>query len=135
MKVKTLLSMLAVVLAVFAVNAQEMSVEDIKKRIKPTGNLHIAGAVAASAGAAAAGPRSGADIYNSACSACHTSGVLGAPKLHAAADWKPRLDDRGLDGVWKNALNGINAMPPRGTCGNCSDEDIKSAIEYMIEGV
>nr|MCS5577811.1 c-type cytochrome [Alteromonas macleodii] len=31
--------------------------------------------------------------------------------------------------------NGINAMPPRGTCGNCSDDEIKAAIEYMIEGI
>lgn len=114
-----------------AVNAQDMTEDDIKNRIKPVGKVHVAGA----APAAAAGPRSGADIYNQACVACHTSGVLGAPKLQVAADWQPRLDEKGFDQVWKNAVNGINAMPPMGTCGDCTEDDIKAAIEYMIEGI
>lgn len=113
--------------------AQEMSNEEIVERIKPYGSLHVAGAAAADAGASAA--RSGEDVYNSACVACHGSGVLGAPRLHNGADWQPRLDEKGLDGVWQNALSGINAMPPRGTCSNCSDDEIKAAIEYMIEGI
>ena len=46
-----------------------------------------------------------------------------------------RLADKGRDGVWKNAISGINAMPPMGACGNCSEDDILSAIDYMIEGV
>ncbi len=120
----------AVVLAVFAVNAQEMSDDAIKERIKPVGSVHVAGAAAA----APAGAMSGEDIYNKACVACHGAGVLGAPKLQNAADWQPRLE-KGFDTVWQNAINGFNAMPARGTCASCSDDDIKAAIEYMIEGV
>ena len=135
MKLKTWFTIAATALSVFAANAQEMSNEDIANRIKPVGQVHVAGAQAATAAAAAGGAKSGEDVYNSACVACHSSGVLGAPKLHVAADWKPRLDERSLDGVWQNALNGFNAMPPRGTCGNCSDDEIKAAIEYMIEGI
>lgn len=120
----------AVVLAVFAVNAQEMSDEAIKERIKPVGSVHVAGAAAA----APAGAMSGEDIYNKACVACHGAGVLGAPKLQNAADWQPRLE-KGFDTIWQNAINGFNAMPARGTCASCSDDDIKAAIEYMIEGV
>ena len=61
--------------------------------------------------------------------------MLGAPKLQDAADWQPRLDEKGFDTVWQNDINGINAMPPMGTCGDCSNDDIKAAIEYMIEGI
>nr|WP_240485135.1 c-type cytochrome [Aestuariibacter salexigens] len=109
-----------------------MTEEAIKERIKPTGSVHIAGAQAAPA---AGGPRSGEEIYNQACVACHGVGVLGAPKLQVAADWQPRLDEKGFDTVWQNAINGIGGMPPMGTCGNCSNDDIKAAIEYMIEGI
>ncbi len=135
MKVKTWLTMMATALTVFAVQAQEMSDEAIAERIKPVGKVHVAGAATESAATGGGGAKSGEDIYNQACVACHGSGVLGAPKLHVAADWQPRLDERGLDGIWQNAINGINAMPPMGTCGTCSDDDIKAAIEYMIEGI
>lgn len=111
--------------------AQESN-EDIIERIKPVGSVHVAGAEAA--GAAASGPRSGADVFNASCMACHGSGVLGAPKKDDAAAWGPRME-AGFDTVLANAINGFGAMPPRGTCGNCSDDDIKAAIEYMIEGI
>ncbi|MBT0586771.1 c-type cytochrome [Alteromonas oceanisediminis] len=119
-------------LSALSINAQEMTDEEIAERIKPYGSVHVAGAQAA---VADAGPRSGADIYNQACVACHGSGVLGAPKNQVAADWQPRLDEKGFDGIWENAINGINAMPPMGTCGDCSNDDIKVAIEYMLEGI
>lgn len=112
--------------------AQE-STSELENRIKPIGKVNIAGA--APAGAAVAGPRSGEDIYKTACTACHAVGVLGAPKTQVAADWQPRLDAKGYDQVWKNAINGINAMPPMGTCGDCTEDDIKAAIDYMIEGI
>ena len=133
MKLKRLLTIgiSSILVIAAAVNAQDMTEQDIADRIKPVGKVHVAGA----APAAEVGPRSGADIYNSACVACHTSGVLGAPKLQVAADWQPRLDEKGFDQVWKNAVSGINAMPPMGTCGDCTEDDIKSAIEYMIEGI
>ena len=116
----------------FSAQGQDMSEEQIKSRIQAVGKVHIAGIQAVSE--ASAGPRSGADIYAKSCSACHTPGIMGAPKSQVAADWTARLEN-GFDSVWKNAINGINAMPPRGTCGDCSDDDIKAAIEYMIEGV
>ena len=132
MKVKILLCVFVGLASVFAAHAQVDSNDAIKSRIEPVGNIYVAGAKAETA--AASGPRSGADVYNKACVACHTSGVLGAPKLQNAGDWSPRLE-KGFDVVWQNAINGINAMPPRGTCGDCSDEEIKAAIEHMIEGI
>lgn len=132
MKIKTLLSIVLVSFSTMLI-AQEMSEEEIRKRIQPVGSVHVAGAEAASAGSSA-GTRSGADVYNQACVACHGSGVLGAPKLQNAADWAPRME-QGMDVVLQNAINGINAMPPKGTCGNCSDDEIKAAIEHMIDGI
>lgn len=133
MKLKVLIGLFSGLFALGAVNAQDMTDEATKARIMPVGSVNVAGA--SSAAAASAGPRSGADIYNKACVACHTAGVLGAPKLHVAADWQPRLDEKGFDTVWQNAINGIGGMPPKGTCMDCSDEEIKVAIEYMIEGI
>ena len=92
MKVKTWLTMMATALTVFAVQAQEMSDDAIAERIKPVGEVHVAGAATESAAAGGGGAKSGEDIYNQACVACHGSGVLGAPKVHVAADWQPRLD-------------------------------------------
>ncbi|MBF7073382.1 cytochrome c5 family protein [Glaciecola sp. MH2013] len=131
MKFKVLISLIVSAIFFVSVNAQETTDQDLLDRIKPVGKVHVAGA----APAAAAGPRTGKQIYDAACVACHTSGVLGAPKLQVAADWQPRLDEKGFDQVWKNAVNGINAMPAMGTCGDCSEDDIKVAIEYMIEGI
>lgn len=119
-------------LCIFAAQAQEMSDEAIKARIKPVGSVHVAGAQAESA--AASGPRSGADVYGKSCVACHGVGVMGAPKLGDNNDWAPRIE-QGFDTLLSHAIKGFNAMPPKGTCGNCSDDEIKAAIEHMIEGI
>ena len=131
MKIKSVISALVSLFVVFAAQTQEMSADEIKSRIQPIGKVHVAGAQAA---AAASGPRSGQEVYGKSCVACHSAGVLGAPKLHDAADWAPRME-KGLDVLLKHAIEGFNAMPPRGTCGNCSDDEIKAAIEHMIEGL
>ena len=57
-------------------------------------------------------------------------GVLGAPKKGDTAAWDERLA-KGMDATLKNALNGLNAMPPKGNCANCSDDEILAAIKYM----
>lgn len=134
MKVKAFLAVLVASCSIIAASFAQESNSDLVDRIKPVGKVSIAGAAPAGE-AVAAGPRSGKDIYNGACTACHAIGVLGAPKTQVAADWQPRLDEKGFDQVWKNAINGINAMPAMGTCGDCSEDDIKAAIEYMIEGI
>ncbi|MBR9907511.1 MAG: cytochrome c5 family protein [Gammaproteobacteria bacterium] len=109
----------------------QQSNDDIKERIAPVAQVRVAGASAAASGAAAGGARSGDAVYNKFCAACHTSGVLGAPKINNAADWEPRLA-QGMDTVLKHAIEGYNAMPPKGTCNDCSEEEIQAAIDYMI---
>ena len=132
MKVIALFGVIAIALSSNLSSAQEMTDSAIKERIKPVGSVHVSGS-SAEAGVAAA--RSGQDIYNTACVACHGSGILGAPRLNNANDWQPRIDERGFDGVWQNAINGYNAMPPRGTCANCSDEEIRAAVKYMTKEI
>ena len=131
MKFKIFLCICIGVFGASALQAQEMSEDDIRARIQPVGKVHVAGAKAE---LASTGPRTGSEIYAKACVACHSSGVLNAPKLQDVADWAPRML-KGFDTVWKNAINGIGAMPPMGTCSDCSNDDIKAAIEHMIEGV
>ena len=112
----------------------DMSEAAVAERIKPVAQLNTGAAIVAAAPAPAAAPattRSGADIYNSTCVACHGTGAAGAPKLGDKAAWGPRIAN-GMDALMNTVLNGKGAMPPRGTCGNCSDGDLKATVEYMV---
>ena len=72
--------------------------------------------------------------YMASCFACHSTGAAGAPKVGAgmSVEWEPRLE-KGLDAVVQNAINGINTMPAKGLCFDCTDEDLRAIVEYMIE--
>jgi len=107
----------------------------IEERIAPVGSVCVAGtdcAAAGSAAAASSGPRSGSDVYNTYCAACHGTGAMGAPKSGDNGAWKDRLA-KGFNKTLANAINGINLMPPKGTCGDCSDDEIGAAIKYMAK--
>ncbi|RUO60176.1 cytochrome c5 family protein [Pseudidiomarina marina] len=108
----------------------QQSNDDIKERIAPVAKVRVAGANGSASGGGAESARSGEDVYNKFCAACHTSGVLNAPKINDAADWEERLA-QGMDTVLKHAVEGYNAMPPKGTCNDCSDDEIQAAIDYM----
>ena len=73
----------------------------------------------------------GQKIYQTSCQACHATGAAGAPKLGDKEAWAPRIA-QGTDALVASAIKGKNAMPPKGACGGCSDEDIKVAVEYMV---
>lgn len=68
------------------------------------------------------------------CAQCHMDGVLGAPKFGSPQDWQPRLT-KGIETLYKHAIDGINSMPPRGACDECTDEDIKAIVDYMISKI
>lgn len=125
--------------------ADELSPEAIAERIKPIGQVYtakdlegIAGAGAAPAAAASSGPRDGETVYKGACFACHDTGAAGAPKRGDKAAWEPRVA-QGIDTLKKHAIEGFTGksgmMPPRGTCTNCSDEEIENAIHYMTDNL
>ncbi|NVK37599.1 MAG: cytochrome c5 family protein [Gammaproteobacteria bacterium] len=105
----------------------------IEERIAPVGAVCVQGTECAAAGKAAAassGPRSGSDVFNTYCAACHGTGAMGAPKAGDKGAWKDRLA-KGFNKTLANAINGLNLMPPKGTCGDCSDEEIGNAIKHM----
>ncbi len=57
---------------------------------------------------------------------------MGAPKKGDAAAWEARVA-QGMDVLLDHAIKGFNAMPPKGTCMACSDDEIKAAIDFMLE--
>jgi cytochrome c5 len=85
--------------------------------------------MSAPAAGAAAGSRSGEQIYKAVCGACHEAGVAGAPKLGDSAAWAPRIKT-GLDGMMKVAIAGKNGMPPRGA-SDANDAELARTIVYM----
>lgn len=113
---------------------------DIGERVKPISktradgprnpNVGVAVGVPAAAVAAAIS-RNPQDIYGQYCTVCHQQGLAGAPRFRSE-DWKSRLAGRNIQELLKSAIQGINAMPPRGTCANCTDDELRQAIEYML---
>ena len=112
--------------------AQEKAIVD---RIAPVGEVAMEGDPIASAPAvaAASGPRSGEEIYKKACFVCHTPGVAGAPKIGDAAAWEPRIA-QGMDTLYEHAWKGFKTMPAKGNCFDCTEEEMKAAVDYMIKG-
>jgi cytochrome c5 len=84
----------------------------------------------APAAAPAAASGAGKKIYDTACVACHASGVAGAPKLGDKGAWAPRLAT-GLDALTSSVIKGKGAMPPKGGNASIPDADIRAAVEYM----
>ena len=111
--------------------------EIVLENIKPVGQVYIAGesepeaAPAADTAVASSGPKSGEEVYNGSCMSCHGTGAAGAPKLGDKAAWAPRIA-AGMDSIIANAINGLNAMPPKGLCMACSDAELQGAVEYMV---
>lgn len=124
-------------LAVGFVFAESKSYEDqVAERLKPAGNVCVEGqecttATVAASSSASSGPKSGDEVYASACAACHGTGVLNAPKFGSADDWAPRIA-KGNETLYANAINGINAMPAKGGNSALSDEEVIAAVEHMI---
>ena len=73
----------------------------------------------------------GQKIYQASCQACHVAGVAGAPKLGDKAAWAPRIA-KGNDALSSSVMNGLNAMPPKGGCMSCSEDELRAAVDYMV---
>lgn len=108
----------------------------IAERTAPAARVCLEGEECGEAAAAAAAPaavaQTPADIYQGKCFACHGTGAAGAPKVGTAGDWEQRVAN-GVDALYANALQGVGAMPPKGMCMDCSDDDIKAVVDYMVE--
>jgi cytochrome c5 len=85
-----------------------------------------------SVAAAAAAARTGKEIYEALCQACHATGVSGAPKF-GDAKWLTLEKKEGVKELAKDAVKGKKAMPPKGGCTDCTEAEIRAAVQYMID--
>ena len=120
-------------IAVFSSTMVFAAINDgVSARISPVGDFCMAGGSCAVAPVVvASGPRSGEDIYGKSCIACHSSGAAGAPKLGDVAGWAPRIG-QGINTLYTHAISGFNGMPAKGLCMDCSDDEIKVTVDYMV---
>ena len=125
----------SLVFATPATDLDSVTRSEISERIAPVGSVCLAGddcANGAGGVASHSGPRSGDAIYGKYCIACHSTGLLNAPKTNDAAAWQAAEKKAGgFSALLSNAINGINSMPAKGTCMDCSDEEISAAIQHM----
>lgn len=132
---------LATLLAVpvWAGSIPEDTLEEIRDRLAPFGSSCLegdeaCGSVPAASPAVEAAvsqePRSGQEVYDRFCFACHATAVAQAPLFQDAEQWAPRLE-KGMDELLRTSNAGLGAMPPKGTCMDCSDVEMVSTIRYM----
>ncbi len=128
---------LGLAFSAFAVDLTDAQRAEIEQRIKPVGESCMLGdnSCGGSAAVASSGPRSGEEVYNAACMACHSTGAAGAPKYGDATAWAERIA-KGKDVLHDSGVNGLagTGMIAKGGCMNCSDEEVMAAVDYMIDG-
>jgi len=110
--------------------------KSVEQRIKPVGELvKLEGAPApvpaAAVVAVAAKAKSGEEVYNSACVACHGAGVAGAPKTGDKAAWAPRVA-QGMATLYDHAIKGFKAMPAKGGSAALSDDEVKAGVDFQV---
>ncbi|MER1968026.1 c-type cytochrome [Castellaniella sp. GW247-6E4] len=98
--------------------------EAIAKRIQPVAGFKLVDVNAPKVF------KTGQQVFESTCSACHTSGVAGAPKFGDEAAWAPFIK-QGYESLVKNAIHGIGAMPPKGGNASLDDFEVERAVVYM----
>jgi cytochrome c5 len=100
-----------------------MSADAVGKRLQPVGSIEIKDA------SNPAVLKTGEQVFQAQCSACHTNGAAGAPKVGDGAAWGPRIKT-GYDALLNSALKGKNAMAAQGG-GDFNDVEIGRAVVYM----
>ncbi len=78
-----------------------------------------------------ADPAKGQQVYNQLCMACHMTGATGAPIMGNKEAWAPRLE-KDMTTLLQHSIEGFNAMPPKGGNPSLSDQDMASAVVYMV---
>jgi cytochrome c5 len=122
------------------------------ERIQPVGQVAVAGrentgirdpggpraTIVAAAPAAAPAELDGEAVYKAACAACHSAGIAGAPRTGDAAGWGPRAE-KGIDVLTQRAIQGFQGeagyMPPRGGHSNLTDQQVRDAVQYMLDAL
>lgn len=74
----------------------------------------------------------GRQVYLKACIICHQDNKMGAPVIGDSSNWYMRLKSSGLTGLYRHVIYGYNSMPVKGACVTCSDNDIISSVDYLL---
>lgn len=120
--------------------AQSVRDQQIAERLTPVGSVCLAGEACATGGGSSAAPAvaqaataafSAQGTYEQYCAMCHNTGMANAPRRDDAAHWTARVAEAGLATIINNAISGVNAMPPRGMCATCTDEQIGEIVQYL----
>ena len=106
-----------------AAGSDGLAAAAIAKRIQPVGRVEVRDA------SDIASLKNGEQVFAAQCTACHTAGVAGAPKLGDLQAWGPRIAT-GYDALLHSALAGKGAMGPQGG-GDFTDLEIGRAVVYM----
>lgn len=116
---------------------------EVNERIEPIGQVTMPGDEATLAAGAqpvvspepVAAALSGPQVYNQACIACHGGGVGGAPMFGNTDAWASRIA-QGMEVLYDHSINGFQGnagyMPPKGGRMDLSDEEVKTAVDYMV---
>ncbi len=113
-----------------------LHIKDVHRNITPFAREAIAGtdnsalAISTAPAAAADVPATGELAFTKVCSACHASGVNGAPKIGDHAAWGPRIA-QGKETLYKDAIAGKGNMPPKGGT-TWPDATIRMTVDYMV---
>ena len=109
--------------------------KSVEQRIKPVGELvKYDGApppVSAAVTTVALKAKSGEEVFNSACVACHGAGIAGAPKTGDTALWAPRIA-QGMNTLYEHAIKGFKTMPAKGGQVALGDDEVKAAVDYQV---
>ncbi|MFK8014421.1 MAG: cytochrome c5 family protein [Gammaproteobacteria bacterium] len=80
-------------------------------------------------------PKSGDAVYNMACTACHTAGIAGAPKVGDPDAWSARIA-QGIDVLYEHAIQGYQGdagiMPAKGGITSLTDGEVQAAVDLMV---
>jgi len=130
----TLICITAARLITPAAHADEAANARLDERTRPVATVVTDPAALLKVSAPAAHePKSPDQIFSGVCSACHGTGLLGAPKVGDKAAWSARAGAAGgLNGLAASAIKGKNAMPPRGGA-ELSDAEVKATVELMLK--
>jgi cytochrome c5 len=77
-------------------------------------------------------PQAGKKIYKEYCASCHAQNPvleLKAPHIGNENEWRQWRQRKDL---LQRTIRGVGAMPARGGCFECSDEQLQQAINYMF---
>ncbi|WP_409360345.1 c-type cytochrome [Castellaniella defragrans] len=104
--------------------SDSQSEEAIARRIQPVAGFKLVDADAPKVF------KTGEQVFQSTCSACHGTGVAGAPKFGDKDAWAKYIK-QGYEDLVKNAIHGIGAMPPKGGNASLDDFEVARAVVYM----